>query len=67
MSKNGLNCRVCPGKCNKKGFPSVSKLSYYCNEQRKTVPITQAWGFAKYWNKMLNLKSFIGTKLRGFR
>jgi len=66
MNKN-LNCRTCTGKCNKKGFPSVSKFSYYCNDQRKVLTVAQTWGFARFTNKPINLGKFIGRKIRGFR
>lgn len=67
MTTKNLNCQVCAGKCNKKGYPSVSKYSHYCNDQRRVLTVEQAWGFAKYWNKLLMLKTRIGQKLRGFR
>jgi len=34
---DNLDCRTCNGKCNKKGYPSVSKNSLYCQEQRNVI------------------------------
>ena len=29
-----INCNKCTGHCNKKGYPSASKGSAYCQEQK---------------------------------
>jgi len=29
-----MKCTECSGHCNKKGYPSVSKYSAYCDSQR---------------------------------
>ena len=44
-----LNCVSCKGKCNKKGYPSVTKNSIYYDNQRNnnTIESLDLWKKAK--------------------
>lgn len=57
MTEN--KCCDCKGHCNKKGYPSVTKNSLYCENQRGVLPIIKR----DYWIKLLNqLNSLFSIK-----
>lgn len=65
-----MKCYECYGKCNKKGYPSVTKQSKYCMEQRKLLGSNRKSIWKKFTNKLSTLKVDLlqkGKKLRGFR
>ena len=47
-----LSCKNCKGHCNKKGYPSVTKHSPYCDKQRKQLTIEKI-SFWKRLKKMI--------------
>lgn len=62
--KKELNCKNCNGKCNKKGFPSVSKHSVYCDCQRKKINRLHVLAIKD--NRLHGIKKIFGF-VRGFR
>jgi len=54
-----IKCYQCKGHCNKKGYPSVSKGSSYCDKQRGLLPEEKV---SKWKQAIFNLQSLFMSK-----
>ena len=55
-----MKCTECTGRCNKKGYPSISKYSMYCDDE---LGISR-WIFKKHKNKKVKKKSIMKRFVR---
>ena len=66
-----FKCFQCKGKCNKKGYPSISKYSKVCNENRGNITVKQQNIFDRLSKRLLGLmfddKTGKRKKVKGFR
>jgi len=63
MNWDSINCRQCKGHCNAKGYPSVSKGSKYCLQQRGLAPVREKG--ISLLDKFKNLFNLKGSMRRG--
>ena len=54
-----VKCYECKGKCNKKGYPSVSKGSKYCTQERGIISPDRK---SMWDNVKFNLQSLFMSK-----
>lgn len=56
---DSINCRICPGHCNAKGYPSISKGSKVCKEQRGMLSPERT---KKWKDKLFDFKQLVMNK-----
>jgi len=54
-----IRCNKCSGRCNKRGFPSVTKGSAYCQAEKGTMTEERAMLWSQTRNSWEQLKEFL--------